>query len=420
VSFAGWLLAACAVVYNPVSITLVVRLVSKAFHRPWMEAPDAGHVLWMELWLAVAAVVLLVAVRPLARRAGRGAGRVVVALLVVLVPLFTLEVVLRPFADRLSKETSLFVADRELCWKLRPDAVEPWGDITVTINSRGLRGPVVPYERRSGTPRVLYLGDSVTFGYNVARWEDTFPFVVGRTLASELGTDVETINTGVGGYSPWQESAYLRREGIRYAPDAVVVDFVLNDVTEKFTLTRFGGYGLGRQLTQSYYSPLDHVLARSGLGYHLRWVWNRIVSRRVHASSPRIHAIHYGPLDVKALIRNPDAPYLSGAWEITFEHLDSIFAFCNERHVPALLVVFPFAKQLADPDSTSGPQRRVVAHAEARGVPCVDLLPELADYARAHGLTTDDLFLDQDHLSVEGHKVVAELLAPRIRALIGD
>jgi hypothetical protein len=173
-------------------------------------------------------------------------------------------------------------------------------------------------------------------------------------------------------------------------------------------------------VAESYTSRLDHILSRSGLWYHVRWVANRLVSKRLHTRDARIRAVHYGPLDVQSLIKNPDAPHLRGAWEITFENLDAIFDTCTEHHVPALLVIFPFAQQLDATDSTNAVQQRILEHARARGIDCVDLLPELAAYEKAHGVTARDLFLDKDHLTVAGHKAVAECLTPRVEHLIGN
>ena len=55
---------------------------------------------------------------------------------------------------------------------------------------------------------------------------------------------------------------------------------------------------------------------------------------------------------------------------------------------------------------------------EARGIETMDLLPVLAEHARVTGVTAQALFIDHDHLSVEGHRVVASIVAPRIAAIL--
>jgi lysophospholipase L1-like esterase len=53
-------------------------------------------------------------------------------------------------------------------------------------------------------------------------------------------------------------------------------------------------------------------------------------------------------------------------------------------------------------------------YARARNIPMVDLLPELV----ATGRSERDLFIDHDHLSVEGHRAVAAILAPRLTQIL--
>ena len=172
--------------------------------------------------------------------------KILLALFFLIQPLYMLECALDPFTPK--HKGSIFVQDKELGWKLRPNAENRWGGKWIKINSKGLRGPELDYDKSANITRILYLGDSVTFGWGVESHKDTFPYQVEAVLENDHRCEIETINAGVGGYSPWQEYLYLSREGIKYHPDLVVMAFVLNDVTEKFGLTRFGGTGIGFQL----------------------------------------------------------------------------------------------------------------------------------------------------------------------------
>ena len=86
----------------------------------------------------------------------------------------------------------------------------------------------------------------MTFGYRLKSYKQTFPYLIENLLEDKSVYEVETINSGVGSYSPWQEYTFFSTEGIKYEPDLVVVSFVLNDVTEKLGLKMFGGEGEGR------------------------------------------------------------------------------------------------------------------------------------------------------------------------------
>jgi lysophospholipase L1-like esterase len=333
------------------------------------------------------------------------------------VPVATLEVALRPWTERLGKRTSLFVKDDALGWRMRPGSSQPWGGVVARTNARGLRGPAFPYAKPPGARRVLYLGDSVTFGYGVARDADTFAFRADSLLAA-AGLPVETINAAVGGYSPWQHVLWLRDEGTRYAPDLVVVGFVLNDVTERFDLVAFGGAEEPFQLRESYTSRLDRVLAHSAIAFHVRHLAREIKARRRLGEDVRLGAIRREMFDVETLMRRPEQRNVRLAWEMTLADLDRIVALCRENGTRLLVVCFPFAVQLQDPAGTAAPQRVLERWARENGVALLDLLPPLAARAGRAGDAPSGLFLDHSHLSVRGHALVAERLVPEVTALL--
>ncbi|MEE9270717.1 MAG: SGNH/GDSL hydrolase family protein, partial [Candidatus Krumholzibacteria bacterium] len=260
-----------------------------------------------------------------------------IAVLVLVLPPFVAESTLRPLVHLQPKQTTVFVKDEDLGWKLRPNTVDEWKGVTVRINGKGLRGPELEYEKPAGKTRILYLGDSVTFGFGLEDYAQSFPYAVEPKLQRAFGADVETINAGVGGYSPWQELVYLRKEGIRYDPDLVVVGFVLNDVTEKLGLVQFGGRGEGHQLADSYYSLLNRLSHNSAAVQ----VVHRLLVRRRFGADIGEGAKERQSRSVRRLIDDPESTDIERAWEITLENLSRIFDFCRERGVPVLLVAFP-------------------------------------------------------------------------------
>ena len=185
--------------------------------------------------------------------------RFLLSVLTVFTVVTVTELSLNPFVH---SPTSIFEEDDELGWKLKPNAEGVWGKELIKVNGKGLIGPELDYMKKEGAYRILYLGDSVTFGYRLDDYKKGYPFVTEFLLEQHTGHHIETINSGVGGYSPWQEYVYLQREGIKYSPDLVVIGFVLNDVTEKFTLARFGGTGKGWQ-----------VMNATPIGVR-RWIFN--------------------------------------------------------------------------------------------------------------------------------------------------
>ena len=109
-----------------------------------------------------------------------------------------------------------------------------------TTNSLGFRGGEFPLvetrdgkieaigEKPDGVLRIVFLGDSVTFGEGVHD-SDTFVERVGRRLSTRLDCPVEVYNFGVGGHNTSDARWVWQRYAHHLDPDLVVYTFVLND-----------------------------------------------------------------------------------------------------------------------------------------------------------------------------------------------
>ena len=103
-------------------------------------------------------------------------------------------------------------------------------DIHLQYNSRGIRGPEIPYEKPAGTYRVVILGDSFIEGYSVNR-EDRVAEQLEKLLgAQDPSRKYQVVALGTAGYSTDQELIWLESEGVKYHPDVVVTMFYMNDV----------------------------------------------------------------------------------------------------------------------------------------------------------------------------------------------
>jgi len=330
-------------------------------------------------------------------------------IMTIFLPIFLGEVITRPFTiDHLKKkETSIFIEDPELGWRLRPNAHQFWGGVEVEINGKGLRGPEIPYERDKKSKRILFLGDSVTFGFRLDDYRQTYPYILGEILQKEFSQDMEIINAGVDGYSPWQYYAFLKNEGIKYKPDLIMIGFFLNDVTEKFGLRKFGGGGEGFQLSRSYYSFDDWLQHNSGIYALIKLIQTRIFL----GSNPRKRAINLEIMNVGDLAYHPDLREVKEGWKITLNNMGKIIAFCKEHEIPIAIVILPFTFQFKDIPRLSSPQKVLLSYCERKGIPCLDLLPLIDEFARNNSLRLEELFFDHGHLRSRGCEVVARLIA---------
>ena len=172
--------------------------------------------------LVVASIVFVYGAAELALRAAAGLG------LVELVPPPSV-------SDTWARDG--WVVDRDLHW------VRPRNYTGVTArkwfrtNSFGLRDREMSLEKPAQTVRILALGDSTVFGFRVPI-EGTFSKRLEAMLNQDPGdTQFEVINAGVQSYSLYNSFVYLKRDGIRFDPDIILLETNYND--RRYVPSRF-------------------------------------------------------------------------------------------------------------------------------------------------------------------------------------
>jgi lysophospholipase L1-like esterase len=98
----------------------------------------------------------------------------------------------------------------------------------IRINRHGHRGPEFTEKKPPDVFRILALGDSFTFGWGVEDHQ-TFSRVLEKRL-QEAGHRVEVWNAAVPAWHSIQSLHYLRKEGVPFQPDLVVMSFFVDDV----------------------------------------------------------------------------------------------------------------------------------------------------------------------------------------------
>lgn len=111
--------------------------------------------------------------------------------------------------------------ERPYLYGLNPDHPE--------INSRGLRGPEID-TKSSERQRIIMLGDSLTYGLFAAASE-TFSARL-QSYYENTAQNVEVINAGVSGYTPYNELKWLETEAADLKPDVIVAVFCMNDLVD--------------------------------------------------------------------------------------------------------------------------------------------------------------------------------------------
>jgi lysophospholipase L1-like esterase len=372
------------------------------------------------------------------------------------------------FAPR--EPAQLIVRDRDRLYRLRPGFDGPWGrahPVRVRVNSLGMRGPERALASAPGTTRVLVLGDSQTFGFDVPEAE-AYPEVLGRRLAADSAR-FEVWNAAVPGYSTYQGLLWLRQNLATLRPGIVIAAFNFNDrllagePTGGLALVRhtpgaFRAAWRGRWLERSFVvRKLRSLLARAWQGNelerrarfqaHQRQLlarWDRlvpVVTRGEHEAHLRAmaelcrangvalvlvglpeHPALAAPLDSAAVRlaageRTAAVEALRGYFTSrdstllwTWSDYDLLANALARRAWPAAPAAWPHRRAPANLvlATALGYNRLAARVAQAEAVPFVDATAALS----AH----PEVFMDECHLDARGHAIVAELLAPVVRA----
>ena len=112
---------------------------------------------------------------------------------------------------------------------LRYELVPGAKTANISINSDGFRGQEYPIAKPSDTFRILMLGDSETFSFMLAQNESLAAQLEDQLNRNQGGVHYEVLNFGVEGYNIFQELEMLKTKGLKYSPDLIILNYVLND-----------------------------------------------------------------------------------------------------------------------------------------------------------------------------------------------
>jgi hypothetical protein len=387
---------------------------------------------------------------------GKWASKLVLALCSTLVCLAALEVLARirlgskfvPGEVRAHSWSACARVDPDLGWAERPGARarvrEVLVDYSVAINSLGWRDIERTPRPAPGVRRVLVVGDSVAWGWGVdqgLRFSDL--------LDRRLAPSCEVLNVACPGWGTDQELWALERGGIDFAPAIVLVCVVMNDIRDVRSDKRYG-------MSKPWYerAPDGSWSVKGRPVADPRGGWQRLVSAWLPALSSRSALCStlaagenlFRPLSEEELLpwrddSVPERETRPAEQELQNSVIDSLLdpnspishaleelrALCERRGASLVAFALPHHndRYLLDPrlprphpdPSSSNPSYRTrmsadLAAAGARiGFHTVDV-----DAALEAAVSTGAfLHCGDDHLSVEGHRVVADALEPALR-----
>jgi hypothetical protein len=248
-------------------------------------------------------------------------------------------------------------------WALRPSLRRvPALGVLLSSNSKGLRGArEYAYERApDAAPRIVVLGDSFTFGEEVAD-DETYC----RRLEA-LVPGAEVLNLGVHGYGHDQMLLYLREEGLRYRPDVVILGFIREDMDRN--LLRF------RDFAKPYFALEAGRLALHGTPV----ARPEEVLRRERFRSRALDVLTM----LRQRVRQRSGAELARKEQLTAAILDEMRAATEAIGAHALYVYLPEGRELAGGAEPSSRASFFADYCRRAGADCLDLAPFFRERAR--------------------------------------
>lgn len=298
-----------------------------------------------------------------------------------------------------------------LGYVLKPKSEYAFEGIHVGINSTGLRDNEFVLEKGNNIYRILSLGDSVTFGWQVKLEETYSKKLEGMLNARDTSRHYEAINAGVPGYNVSEEKAYLMESGLKYQPDLILLSFCVQNDADGTKSVYVGegriapvpvnpqpAFSQPSPLPQNIPLPFKDMLRKKSHLYQLLaqqygMLRERLRERASERSDEAVKSVRYPfPLDGTDRL-----------WTEVISQLQEIMNVSNQYDIPFLLLVFPTISQVESDDAPQTPQRVLKEFARENHILVVDLLPAFRNNA------SQQIFADDfSHPSATGHQIAAE------------
>ncbi len=280
--------------------------------------------------------------------------------------------------------------DAELFWRVRANLkgveirgrIEQFAGLHFNVSTDGEGRRVMP-AAPTGSPTVVFLGDSCTFGVCVEDGE-TIPAQVQVRLVARC------INAGVPGYTAHQGLRLLEREIGRWRPAVVVISFGFND--------------------RGYWDEYGDAEVEARLrAEQARWENRLYAVRLLRRLLPKRGADRSAPPSALEPGKQRRARLTDEEYEA---RLREMIDLCRRERAQPLLMVWPESVQLGDPRQfpKQVAMRRV---AKETGTEIVDLVPLFRERSDT------SLFADGLHASAAGCTAIADAVAPAIEAALG-
>jgi lysophospholipase L1-like esterase len=286
------------------------------------------------------------------------------------------------------------VDDPVLDWRNVPGSVLREGKVVYRYNSAGFRDIEHSVAKPVGVRRIVVVGDSVTEGAGVP-WESTFTGLLQARLQGEYQGEYEVVNLAQSGMNTPQEVHLLEQDGIAYAPDLVVINFVLNDCdffTQLAPAQRYyeeSGSKIGLLFNMPIAPRLKQALKSSAVLYFMKERGEELKGRIFGSSEGDYFERIWGSDENRTKITTG---------------FDRLVALRAQHGFDVIVIIWPLVTEY-DPYRYRPLHAWVRGVAEERGLPVLDLLPNYTSFSFRELQVAAE---DHVHPNDRGHRIAAD------------
>lgn len=282
-------------------------------------------------------------------------------------------------------------------------------DIDIATNSIGFRYSELSSEKPATEKRVLFLGDSVTLN-NYLPEDETFTRIAEKIINdNSRRLSYQFINAGVEDIGITEEMEILKEDGLSIKPDAVVINFYLNDSRPPWGFEAEQGhpgwirrYSFAVQWILNRYQ-LSSWFTKTGTE-RMKWV-NDQYKYKWWLSENELRSL------AKSAAYDWGAAWEQDSWTVVDQKLAELKNLSEKFGFRVVVIAFPVEFQLRANFIDDLPQKKLSALAQKYNFLFLDLLPTLRQSYLINHPIGKEPYLDQAHLTTFGNEVVAEVIA---------
>lgn len=316
-------------------------------------------------------------------------------------------------------------------------------------NSLGMRDRPRSAQKAPNNFRILFFGDSMVQGYGVPLEQSMVYLLEDSINQPPRSQQIEILNAGIFGYSPFLEYLYLKEITPKVSPDLVMVGlFVGNDIGDDyFYIKESQKLANGEFIFREQNWPWDYrneVLKKyqnssKNQSEHpqnslIDTIWRKffmrsqIVKEIIQIKKQRkslenaeqdlqernnILAKYKDDIRVSlGLVNHPvgDKSKRLEYWQNTLLYLSKIYEYLKEKQIPMILVVIPDADEKTH--QFNEPYEIASQFAKSKGIPTIELLPKMRQYS-----STEILFPIDGHWNKLGNQIATQIIDQELRQL---